>query len=1105
MKSIYGHQSPRSWRALLAASALWLSLAPLEATAQPEEEEKVEHQIEVQATSQQTDRPTLENEQLGPRFSATQFVTERSLASLQRQDEAIVQLRDLIRSTPKNDPQRAEYLFNLSEIFWERSRYYDDTAVERQDECYRYDDQGDEQGARRCRAQMEDMQSEAKRLREESVQLYVDIVRDYPGFGELDKVYFYLGSNLMETGRQAEALDIFRELIANFPQTKFGPQVLLYFGEYAFDQGEMFEALTAYQKVAEYPDSPVYPYGLYKLAWTYYNLENYDRSVEVFLTVVDAARERPDDGTMVALMRQVRQDVVRAYAQMGSPDQAVSFFQDIAPEREDWLKMTERLAVFYGDQVQLSDSNRMYRELITLNQESVKTVDYQYEIVRNQTTNNAYSEESIQELVRMMRLVQLADGGQFADTEEQNYPKIRAKVEEAARNWSTTYHREAQRTKNADLYAMAYYLYKFYLETFQDTEHEYMMTFFYGELLYQLENWEEAAAAYERVLELDPEGEYTKEAVLATVLAYFYIVDTSEERAVIEATFDEEKDGEETPAVPEAQELPEVYVKLMTACENYIEYVPDGDRMVDVKYTMARTYYDFNHLEKAYTVFEDIAFSHSDHRLAVISANLHLDSLNLLQEFDGLNAAVERYIEEEPIADADFRDDVTNLHMAIRFKICTVHDDNEEWREAAECFVAYASDFPESEFVDKALYNAALDFERLREIGPAIQVRLHLLRVRPSSELAPETLFNIGGNYHALAVYSEASRFYEAFVRNFPDHEKAEDALSNASTFRQGLGQYDEAIANYERYLELFASGNRQESAEVFFQIAQIYEEQGKQEEAFRQYRQYLRKHAEHGTNDRLLEARVKLGLHYWNSGGRSGRRDALQEFERTLRLYERMSEEERADMTTGRDAAAQAKFMIGEDIFERAAAISINSPNAKVLQRKATEKIEAIEEARKAYEEVILFGRPDWAIAALYRIGSGFQNFAESFRESPVPSQLTYEQQEIYRGILEDRASAIEDQAVVMYREALNTARRANWFNEYSRNAEVALAELRPREFRKPSEMRAQPVFFRDGFMQSGFILDVEDDDILGGLGDEEQAAEAAPAPEEVESEPAS
>ncbi|TXD34583.1 tetratricopeptide repeat protein [Lujinxingia vulgaris] len=1103
MKSFYDHHSPRRWRVLLAAAALSLTLGPLEAAAQPEEDEKVEHEIAVQETTQQTERPTLEDEQQGPRFSATQFVTQRSLASLQRQDEAIVQLRDLIRSTPESDPQRAEYLFNLSEIFWERSRYYDDSAVERQDECYRIDDTGDEQAARRCRAQMEDMQAEAKRLREESVQLYVDIIRGYPDFGELDKVYFYLGSNLMDVGRKTEALDIFRELIANYPQTEFVPQVLLYFGEYYFDEGEMFEALKAYQKVAEYPESSVYPYGLYKLAWTYYNLENYERTIEVFLTVIDAARERPDDGTMVALMRQVRQDIVRAYAQIGSPDQAVEFFQDIAPEREDWLKMTERLAVFYGDQVQLSDSTRMYRELISLNQESVKTVDYQYEIVRNQTTNNAYSEESIQELVRMMRLVQLADGGQFEDTEEQNYPRIRSKVEEAARNWSTTYHREAQRTKNADLYAMAYYLYKFYLETFQDTEHEYMMTFFYGELLYQLENWEEAAAAYERVLELEPEGEYTKEAVLATVLAYFYIVDTSEERAVIEATFDEEDGEEETPAIPEPKELPEVYQKLMAACENYVEYVPDGDRMVDVKYTMARTYYDFDHLEKAATIFEDIAFTHSDHRLAVISANLHLDSLNLLQNFDNLNAAVERYIEVDPIEDAEFQEDVTNLHMAIRFKICTVHDDEEEWRQAAECFVAYASDFPDSEYVDKALYNAALDFERLREIGPAIQVRLHLLRVRPSSELAPETLFNIGGNYHALAVYSEASRFYEAFVRNFPDHEKAEDALSNASTFRQGLGQYDEAIANYERYMELFASENKQETAEVFFQIAQIYEEQGKKNEAFEQYQQYLRRHAEHGTNDRMLEARVKVGLHHWNNGGRNGRRDALEEFERTLRVYERMSEEERAEMTTGRDAAAQAKFMMAEDIFERAAALSIDSSDAEELTKKTMAKMEAIDEARVAYEEVIVFGRPDWAIAALYRIGSGYQNFAETFRDSPVPSRLTYEQQEIYRGILEDRASMIEDKAVEMYREALATARRANWFNQYSRQAEVALADLRPREFRKPSEMRASPVFFRDGFMRSGFIKDVEDEDILGGLGSEEQAVNEAP--EEVESEPAS
>ncbi len=1052
-----------------------------------EEPEKEERAVRVQETTQQTAAPSLRDEQEAPKFSADNFLEQRGFESLQRQDEAIVQLREMIRSSAKNDPRRAELLFNLSEIYWERSKYYERTSVEKNDECYELKQAGDAGRLRTCEAAVKDMLDEAKRLREETVQLYVDIIRDYSDFKELDKVYFYLGSNLMEIDKQEQALDIFRRLIADYPQTQFIPNVLLYFGEYYFDESDMRSALTAYQKVTEYPQSSVYSYALYKMGWTYYNMGQRDRALEQFIKVVETARSRPHDANSNSLVRQTRNDIVRTYAHIGSADKAIGFFKKIADKDPEWFDMSERLAVHYSDMGgdRLIDSTRMYRELISLAPDSVKTIDYQYEIVRNQTTMNAYSKESIEELVRLMRLVQIADQGKFTDIDQAKYAQTKIRVEELVRTWATTYHREAQRTKSGDLYAMAYFLYKYYLETFPENDHLYATTFFYGELLYQLEKWDEAAAAYEKVLAINPQGEFTEDVVLATVLSYFKMIDTSEQQAELATNFDNEGDG--PVPVPTPKEIPETHQGLLRAGHNYIKYAPQGERIVDVKYTMARTYYDFDHLKEALELFRDIAFNHSEHRLGVIAANLHLDSLNLLQDFDGLYAAVLEYIEKDPIKDEEFREATVGLQTAIRFKMCTVFDDKEDWNEAAQCFIQFARDFPESEQVDKALYNAALDFERMKEIGRAIQVRVFLLRERPESPLAPQTLYNIGGNYHALAVYSEAARFYELFVRNFPDHESAEVALANASTFRQGLGQYDLAIANYDRYLSLFGKKNPEKAAGVFFEIAKIYELQNKKRDALAQYEEFIRKYSRTGSKDQLLQAHVAIGLHRWETGTRSNKAQALQDFERTLKVFNALPREEQEALVSGRDAAAQAKFMIGESIFEKMTAIKIDSPNERVLQNRLREKMKIAEEAQKIYEEVILFGRPDWAIAALYRIGTQFQDFADTIRRSPAPARLSYDQQEIYRGILEDQATMIEERAVNAYMQALQASRQSSWFNKYSRDAEVRLASLRPRDFRKPSEMRAEPTHYNPGFMSASFIKTVKDEDLLSDFGSAE------------------
>ncbi|MGM0556872.1 MAG: tetratricopeptide repeat protein [Myxococcota bacterium] len=1096
-------------RVLLAAVLGGLLIAAPATLAAQEEEEKEEKTVQVDEAdaSLEKERPSLEEEEEQPSVDAESFISDReeqSQTSRRLLDQQIVELKKLIDSTSSGDPKRAKYLFALSEKYWDKSKSYEMEAFAKQDECYQIRDKGDEQGHKRCQQRMQMMLDESKRLRKEAVKRYADIIQNYPDFKERDKVLYYLGNNLQQIGKQDQALDIFKRLISEYPNTQYVPDVLLAFGEYYYNEKEDVQsALKAYKKLKEYPNSTAYAYARYKEAWCYFNMDEKDRAIDTFLEVIDYSRKHPEHPNSKSLINQSQKDLVRTYAHVGVPEKALPFIKRITKGSEDedkWLKLAERLAIHYGDMGKIGNSTRMYRILIKTNNSSAKTIDYQYEIVRNKTAENAYSQETIKELVRLMKLVQFADSGKFDDADQPFYKKSRERVDALIREWSTVYHRQAQKTKNPDLYAMSYYLYKYYLETFPETPKKYQMTFFYGELLYKLEKWEEAAAAYEQALDLKPEGKYTKDAAHAAVLSYFKIVDTSEEQAKIDesstAKVDEEEqecaeDDEEckqkqaaAKEPPKPKEIPELHKKLINACKRYVELLPDGERIVDVKYTIARTYYDHNHLEKSGEMFKNIAYNHSDHRLSVIAANLHLDTINLRQDFDQLADATKEYLDKRPVEDEMFMEDVEALYTQIRFKKCTIHDDEENWKEAAQCFVQYYRDFPDSDYVDKALYNAALDFERMKELGKAIQVRVFLLKARPQSDLVPDTLYNIGGNYHALAVYSQAAKFYELYVKNFEKGENAEDALANASTFRQGLGQYDRAIQNYQKYLELYGKQNPEKAAEVAYQVAKIYETQDKPKEAFEQYRSFIKEFGDSGNMDRVLQAHSAVAMYYWEQDGERNRKRALKKFEETLDVYKDLGEEAQQKLTKGRDAAAQAKFMLGEDVYEDMAAITVKASDEEELQELFTEKMEVAEKAQKIFEEVIRFGRPDWAIAALYRIGSQYQNFANTIRNSPVPDRLSVDQEEIYKGLLEDKASIVEQKAIDAYARSLEVAKRESWFNEYSKKAQIELGKLDPKNYRKPSELRAEPNHFNPGFARSEFIEKVKEEDRLRDLG---------------------
>src|SRR5690606_22480539 len=142
---------------------------------------------------------------------------------------------------------------------------------------------------------------ESQRLRNESVEIYVDIIRNYPNFAALDQVYYYLGANLLEVNKRQEALDIFRRLIADYPQSQFVPNVLLAFGDDYFDRDDMASALKAYQRVRQYPNSSVHGYARYKEAWSHFNLDAKEKAMQTFLETLEIAQSNRNAATSAGL------------------------------------------------------------------------------------------------------------------------------------------------------------------------------------------------------------------------------------------------------------------------------------------------------------------------------------------------------------------------------------------------------------------------------------------------------------------------------------------------------------------------------------------------------------------------------------------------------------------------------------------------------------------------------------------------------------------------------------------------------------------------------------------------------------------------------------
>ena len=80
-------------------------------------------------------------------------------------------------------------------------------------------------------------------------------------------------------------------------------------------------------------------------------------------------------------------------------------------------------------------------------------------------------------------------------------------------------------------------------------------------------------------------------------------------------------------------------------------------------------------------------------------------------------------------------------------------------------------------------------------------------------------------------------------------------------------------------------------------------------------------------------------------------------------------------------------------------------------------EKAKLLEEAKEIYLDVVTYQSPEWATAALLRIGQGYEAYAKAMRNAPVPKDLNEDEKQIYRDELEKVIVVIEDKAIDAYK----------------------------------------------------------------------------------------
>ncbi|HVZ86871.1 MAG TPA: tetratricopeptide repeat protein [Polyangia bacterium] len=823
---------------------------------------KQETEVQAKQTNlTKPEAPPPPKKETGPVLTVDQFVEQKQEGVMKLVEAQIGKMKRLIAVTGDDDPQKPDFLFRLGELYGEKQHYNFNKARALDQKIYEM--QPNQRG--QLQAAQKRYEDEQQKWLLAAVRSYIEATK-YRKYERMDEVLFRLAFLLTSVKKEDQAREFFHRLIKDYPNSKYIPDAYLSFAEYYFDKGEMDNALKFYEKVEQFPKSSVYPYAVYKKGWCYVNQGDYKTALETFVTVVRMSTEGKVNVSAAqkqALIKEAKKDIVKAYAHVGGPDKAWEFFQrtggDYAP------KMMEALAELYWEQGQFQDSSRVYKKVIAQNMDSPRICEWQNKIVRN-TLSAGNKKDQVQEIERLGAVYdKVAD---MKGMKKDQLEECRNTFHDTTKELALIWHKEAQKTKNQDTYALDKFIYKVYLDHFPKDKDSYEMSYYYGELLWTLENWKDAAEQYTKVVEMKPDGKYVKDAAYAAVLAWKNAlnVDDHEHEDQVKADQDKLKEREGKKKI-EAMEIPEYQKKMIGAFDTYIKYVPDAPELVTIKYRKARIFYEYNHFDEAAKLFEDIVRKYPKHELAIYSANLLLDSLNAQGKTKEVVAWVDKFLEmPELMKDPEFGKQMISLKSDTYDMEGHQYEKEKNFKECGRSMLAAAEALPDHAKHAERLWNAGQCFQNAHLVGQALKARLALIQAHPKDPLAQKALFRVAAGYHQLAYYSKASDYYEDYASKFPGEKKATDALGNATTFRIGLGESDKAIADMDSFVKFYGSRKPQDAAGVFFQMGDVYEKEKKYDELTKHLETYLKKWGPQGGPDRQVLAHFRLGELSWKA-----------------------------------------------------------------------------------------------------------------------------------------------------------------------------------------------------------------------------------------------
>lgn len=175
--------------------------------------------------------------------------------------------------------------------------------------------------------------------------------------------------------------------------------------------------------------------------------------------------------------------------------------------------------------------------------------------------------------------------------------------------------------------------------------------------------------------------------------------------------------------------------------------------------------------------------------------------------------------------------------------------------EALKLYTEFLKAYPKSPFFAHARLGHGRAFADLKNYRSALQALKRLQESFPNTDVSIQAYGDIGNIWRTLGTPQKALSAYQAYESKIQAPQEKASARLQIAHIYEDLNWHDLASDSYR---QLIMGDIARYAAEGQFGLAQIFEKTGKTELALREYRTYLKNHAD-GPQAEKAEARIQL------------------------------------------------------------------------------------------------------------------------------------------------------------------------------------------------------------------------------------------------------